>query len=638
MIQPDTAARPLHSKVKGSVLGVDNSLGVIYKYYSCLFHRNGGLAQSDPSTPPYRLNVLGKYTEEEFPLRKTASEPNLLKQRLKHRVFETSRVSPLTRRREQRVLVKRKSQLTIDASGSTPESGPNSPTVVLSTSSGANTPIVEVNKYDLHLNIIQMKPWPTESTNFLRRPHLVRDRYGCIIILISCVFQDGKKLASVSEAEVRAALTSRLGLPLTGSLVSGTLPYYPSLANVTGESPLSSPTAARRHNSQEIDMIHVTNGHDQAFQQQILQQIRQTVLIRVSSRAASNSSQLSDTPENEVIDLTGGRERERSQETSDDDESEIVKQQRERESFLQQQRDLMMRHGLQVNDGSVFTPRLSSHSVRPLSRALSSPLVALSPESPSGPLLTPRLSGSPHRTTTGLGFDSLMLKHGCICGDNAPHPEHGGRLQSVWARLVETGLVQRCDRIRSRKASLDELQTCHTESHCLLFGTNPLNRQKLDLSKLSELQMKTFVRLECGGIGVDSDTTWNELHTAPAARMAAGCVIDLSYKAFTGDIRNGLAIVRPPGHHAEESQAMGFCFFNSVAVAAKLLIQRLDLKRVLILDWDVHHGNGTQQIFYSDKRVLYTTILVSHWPVLKRSAHTITWSALRGRVTPQANF
>ncbi|KAI5709676.1 hypothetical protein M8J76_009850 [Diaphorina citri] len=560
---------------------------------------NGGLAQSDPSTPPYRLNVLGKYTEEEFPLRKTASEPNLLKQRLKHRVFETSRVSPLTRRREQRVLVKRKSQLTIDASGSTPESGPNSPTVVLSTSSGANTPIVEEGE----------------------------PAYG-------------------------------KGSDQNGSLVSGTLPYYPSLAMME---PISNTTPAHVQTSSNLQSSYhpspITDsqvaharlnktghrplgrtqsaplplGHpmlaggataplviyenetgpssSSSSQHSLLkQQIRQTVLIRVSSRAASNSSQLSDTPENEVIDLTGGRERERSQETSDDDESEIVKQQRERESFLQQQRDLMMRHGLQVNDGSVFTPRLSSHSVRPLSRALSSPLVALSPESPSGPLLTPRLSGSPHRTTTGLGFDSLMLKHGCICGDNAPHPEHGGRLQSVWARLVETGLVQRCDRIRSRKASLDELQTCHTESHCLLFGTNPLNRQKLDLSKLSELQMKTFVRLECGGIGVDSDTTWNELHTAPAARMAAGCVIDLSYKAFTGDIRNGLAIVRPPGHHAEESQAMGFCFFNSVAVAAKLLIQRLDLKRVLILDWDVHHGNGTQQIFYSDKRVLYLSI------------------------------
>lgn len=64
----------------------------------------------------------------------------------------------------------------------------------------------------------------------------------------------------------------------------------------------------------------------------------------------------------------------------------------------------------------------------------------------------------------------------------------------------------------------------------------------------------------------------------------------ISSAAFTGDIRNGLAIVRPPGHHAEESQAMGFCFFNSVAVAAKLLIHRLDLKRILILDW-VSEGN-----------------------------------------------
>lgn len=63
-----------------------------------------------------------------------------------------------------------------------------------------------------------------------------------------------------------------------------------------------------------------------------------------------------------------------------------------------------------------------------------------------------------------------MLKHACICGNNSSHPEHGGRLQSVWARLVETGLVQRCDRVRSRKATLEELQTCHTEAHTLLFG------------------------------------------------------------------------------------------------------------------------------------------------------------------------
>ncbi|KAJ8879007.1 hypothetical protein PR048_019613 [Dryococelus australis] len=170
--------------------------------------------------------------------------------------------------------------------------------------------------------------------------------------------------------------------------------------------------------------------------------------------------------------------------------------------------------------GSVFSPR-TSHVVRPLSRALSSPLVALGPSEAA-------VHGC--KVTTGLAYDNLMLKHACVCGDNSGHPEHGGRLQSVWARLVETGLAQRCDRIRSRKATFEELQSCHSEAHALLFGTNPLNRQKLDMSKLSQLPIKSFVRLPCGGIGVDSDTTWNELHTAPAARMAVGCVVDLAFK------------------------------------------------------------------------------------------------------------
>jgi len=109
--------------------------------------------------------------------------------------------------------------------------------------------------------------------------------------------------------------------------------------------------------------------------------------------------------------------------------------------------------------------------------------------------------------------------------------------------------------------------------------------QKLDVSKLSQLPIKSFVRLPCGGIGVDSDTTWNELHTSSAASMAVGCVVDLATKAASGEIKNGFAIVRPPGHHAEPSQAMGFCFFNSVAIAARLLQQRFDLERILILDW-----------------------------------------------------
>jgi histone deacetylase 4/5 len=213
-------------------------------------------------------------------------------------------------------------------------------------------------------------------------------------------------------------------------------------------------------------------------------------------------------------------------------------------------------------------------------------------------------STSPHKITTGLAFDNLMLKHACHCGDNSSHPEHSGRLQSVWARLVETGLAARCDRLRSRKATQEEIQTVHTESHAIIFGTSQINPKKLESSRVS------FVRLACGGIGVDLDTTWNEHHTAAAARMATGCVIDLAFKAVKGDIKNGFAVVRPPGHHAEPDLAMGFCFFNSIAIAARLLRQRMpnEVKRVLIVDWDVHHGNGTQQVFYDDPNVLYLSI------------------------------
>lgn len=259
---------------------------------------------------------------------------------------------------------------------------------------------------------------------------------------------------------------------------------------------------------------------------------------------------------------------------------------------------------------------------RPLSRTLSSPLVHLGQPPPPHiaaidssqsmdhiPPVNLSLrrttfgSDSGHRITTGLAFDNTMLKHSCTCGNNASHPEHSGRLQSVWARLGETGLANRCDRLRSRKATLDELQTVHTESHAMLFGSNQLNRQKVESSRVS------FVRLSCGGVGVDLDTTWNEHYTGAAAKMAAGCVIDLAFKTAKRDIKNGFAVVRPPGHHAEPDLAMGFCFFNSIAIAAKLLRQRLpEIGKVLIVDWDVHHGNGTQQVFYDDDSVLYLSI------------------------------
>ncbi|XP_037936405.1 histone deacetylase 4 isoform X2 [Teleopsis dalmanni] len=327
------------------------------------------------------------------------------------------------------------------------------------------------------------------------------------------------------------------------------------------------------------------------------------------------------------------------------------------QDYLQQQRELLYKQNLQIDDA------VARGLIRPLSRTLSSPLVHLGPHGLSqipdtGQHPTPIATSSSadhippvnltlphkrhmleysntssmcmsiptigaqstntalslksphglpsHKITTGLAYDNLMLKHACICGNNSLHPEHSGRLQSVWARLNETDLAKRCDRLRSRKATQEELQTVHTEAHSLLFGSNQcqLSRQKLE-----SIPSVSFVRLSCGGVGVDLDTTWNEQNTASAARMAAGCVIDLVFKTAKGDIKNGFAVVRPPGHHAEANLAMGFCFFNSIAIAAKLLRQKMpDMKRILIVDWDVHHGNGTQQAFYDNPDVLYLSI------------------------------
>lgn len=267
---------------------------------------------------------------------------------------------------------------------------------------------------------------------------------------------------------------------------------------------------------------------------------------------------------------------------------------------------------LQLSVDDPFMRNLS----RPLARTLSSPLVHLGQHNHMGgmrdgsdpvvnlSLLNRRsISEDDHKITTGLAFDNIMLKHSCICGNNAHHPEHSGRLQSVWARLAETGLANRCDRLKSRKATIEEIQSVHTENHALLFGSNQMNRQKIEASRTC------FVRLACNGVGVDLDTTWNEHFTASAAKMAVGCVIDLAFKTTKRDIKNGFAVVRPPGHHAEKDLAMGFCYFNSVAIAAKLMRQRLpEIGKVLIVDWDVHHGNGTQQAFYEDNTVLYISI------------------------------
>ncbi|KAK2897961.1 histone deacetylase 7 isoform X1 [Channa argus] len=246
---------------------------------------------------------------------------------------------------------------------------------------------------------------------------------------------------------------------------------------------------------------------------------------------------------------------------------------------------------------------------RPLSRTQSSP-ASTSLTLPENPLsLATQDTSSKPRFTTGLVYDSQMLKHQCTCGDNSSHPEHAGRIQSIWSRLQERGLRGQCESIRGRKATLEELQSVHTERHVLLYGTNPLNRLKLDNRKLAGiLSQRMFVMLPCGGVGVDNDTIWNESHTSTASRMAAGSVVELAFRVAKRELKNGFAVVRPPGHHADPSNPMGFCYFNSIAIAAKQLQHKLSVSKILIVDWDVHHGNGTQEVFYSDPSVLYISL------------------------------
>ena len=365
-----------------------------------------------------------------------------------------------------------------------------------------------------------------------------------------------------------------------------------------------------------IGQTHYENSEAerQAYEQQMLKhKIRQGALSRSNTREQLKEEEPG---EGEVIDLTDKKQPPRtvlsnSVITSTSQSIPHINDDRVRCEYLQKQREILLRQGMQIH--SPMDDPYGRSLSRPLSRTLSSPLVhvghpnllnrgivtsgsASSLHSDTGQNLLhnenipPPVNlslqnriyenGSPHKIKTGLAFDNVMLKHACVCGDNSSHPEHSGRLQSIWARLVETHLANRCDRLRSRKATQEELQVVHTEGHSLLFGTNQINRQKIEASRAS------FLRLACGGVGVDLDTTWNENHTAAAARMAAGCVIDLAFKTAKNDNKNGFAVVRPPGHHAESGLAMGFCFFNSVAVAARLLRLKMpEIRRVLIVDW-----------------------------------------------------
>ena len=200
---------------------------------------------------------------------------------------------------------------------------------------------------------------------------------------------------------------------------------------------------------------------------------------------------------------------------------------------------------------------------RPISRTRSSPLVQLHTS-----ISPPGVQGG---AAVGLGWDPAMLQHVCHCGAESAHPESPGRLERILAGLVEAGLLARCEPVR-RPATEAELLSCHAAEHVQRWGA------------AGPGVPAGLTRLPCGGLGADTDTVWQESNTAAAARLAAGTVSELVSQVGGGALRAGLALIRPPGHHAEHSQPLGFCYFNNVAIAARQYRKQYN-KRVVILDW-----------------------------------------------------
>lgn len=179
--------------------------------------------------------------------------------------------------------------------------------------------------------------------------------------------------------------------------------------------------------------------------------------------------------------------------------------------------------------------------------------------------------------SVGIVYDPAFLEH------EAPgHPERPERLAAVVAELDRAGLFGRFTSVDARPATREELARAHAPAHID-------HVRAVTLSGSGYLDEDTFT----------SEGTWD------AATRAAGGTTDLVMKVARGELHRGLALPRPPGHHATRDQAMGFCVFNNVAVAARALQATGAAGRIAIVDFDVHHGNGTQDIFADDPGVLF---------------------------------
>ncbi len=192
------------------------------------------------------------------------------------------------------------------------------------------------------------------------------------------------------------------------------------------------------------------------------------------------------------------------------------------------------------------------------------------------------------KISTGLLLDEIFERHDTGIG----HPETAGRVKAVAKRLEADGLAAKCSKLEFRLASDEEILLCHTPAYLELV--------KREVDGRSSGQLST------------GDTVYGP-QSLEVATQAVGGVLNAVDSVVEGRVDNAFAVVRPPGHHANADTGMGFCIFNNIAIAARHAQRKHGLGRVLIVDWDVHHGNGTQDIFYRDETVSFFSIHQHPW-------------------------
>jgi acetoin utilization deacetylase AcuC-like enzyme len=181
--------------------------------------------------------------------------------------------------------------------------------------------------------------------------------------------------------------------------------------------------------------------------------------------------------------------------------------------------------------------------------------------------------------TTGLVIADAYVEH--LTGEG--HPEQPGRVTAIVERLQADELLDKARTITPRAATDEEILRCHGADY---------------LRIVNEDVTEGLHRLSTGDTPLSA-------RSLEIARLATGGLLAAVDEVLAGRLRNAFAVVRPPGHHATPKKGMGFCLFNNVAIAARHAQTKHGVGRVLIADWDVHHGNGTQDIFYEDGTVLF---------------------------------